>query len=152
MMKKSAFLLFAIAVSLLLAEKLEITADKFLAKDADKEVRFVGNAHIVQGATRVKAAKVIVTFNEDNSTRKYRAVGGVQFFIKKAKANYRGSCNEMLYLPQKKQYLLTGNVKVKDQQNRRDITASKVKIDSKTGAFMIEGSRKHAAKLTFDMK
>ena len=151
-MKKSAFLLFAIAVSLLLAVKLEITADKFLAKDADREVRFVGNTHIVQGATRVKAAKVIVTFNEDNSTRKYRAVGGVQFSIKKDKANYRGSCNEMLYLPQKKQYLLRGNVKVKDQQNRRDITASSVKIESKTGAFMIEGSRKHTAKLTFDMK
>ncbi len=151
-MKRISLLLFVIVASVLYAEKLEITADIFRAKDADKEVRFMGHAQIVQGATRIHASRIIVSFNEDNSTRQYKALGGVRFYIQKIKAKYRGSCRELVYLPQKKTYILKGNVKVKDQQNRRDITASRVEIQSKTGAYTIEGNRKHAAKLTFDMK
>lgn len=151
-MKKISILLFMIGLSVLYAEKLEITADKFIAKDADKAVRFLGNAQIIQGKTKVNAARIIVYFNEDNSTQKYSALGGVRFHIKKSAANYQGSCSEMLYFPKKKMYILKGNVKVKDRQNQRDITASKVEIHSKTGAFSIEGSKKTAAKLTFEMK
>ena len=151
-MKKFPFLLLVTGLFLLYAEKLEITADKFLAKDANKEVHFIGHAKVVQGATTVKAAKIFVYFNEDNSTQKYQALGGVRFHIQKKEANYQGSCREMLYFPKKKMYVLKGNVKVKDRQNQRDIAASRVEIHSKTGAFTIEGSKKNAAKLTFDMK
>ncbi len=151
-MKKTAILLFVVLVSMLQAEKLEITADKFIAKDAEKMVRFLGHAQIIQGETRVRASRVIVYFNEDNSTQKYSALGGAHFRIKKLETDYRGSCNEMHYLPQKKLYILKGNVKVKDQKNKRTITASEVKIYSTTGAFTIEGSKKSTAKLTFEMK
>lgn len=151
-MKQISLFLFAIATSVLYAEKLEITADKFLAKDADKEVRFMGHAQIKQGDTHIYASRIIVYFNEDNSTREYKALGGVRFHIQKIKAKYRGSCRELVYFPRKKIYILRGNVKVEDQQNRRNIMANKVEIQSKTGAFAIEGSKKHAAKLTFDMK
>ena len=145
--------LFLLMMSLFLyAEKLEITADKFVAKDADKKVSFIGHAKIVQGATTVKAPKIILYFNEDNSTKMYRALDGVRFHIQKRRANYQGSCNTMEYLPKKKKYILSGDVKVKDKSNRRDITANRIEIHSKTGAFSIEGSKKRAAKLIFEMK
>lgn len=151
-MKKISILLFVIGFSVLSAEKLEITADKFIAKDAEKMVHFMGNAQIIQGKTQVHAAKIIVYFNEDNSTRMYRAFGGVRFHIRKSETDYQGSCHEMRYFPKKKKYILEGSVKVKDRQNRRDITANRIEIHSTTGAFTIEGSKKTAAKLIFEMK
>lgn len=151
-MKKTIILLFVLGVSVSQAEKLEITADKFIAKDAEKMVRFLGNAQIIQGKTRVRASRVVVYFNENNSTQKYSALGRVRFHIRKLATDYQGSCNEMHYLPQKKIYILKGNVKVKDQKNKRTITATEVKMNSTTGAFTIEGSKKSAAKLTFEMK
>jgi len=150
-MKKICLLLTVFAL-LLSAEKLEITADTFMAKDADKKVSFIGHAKIVQGATTVKASKIILYFNEDNTTKMYKAVDGVRFHIRKAKANYQGSCRKMEYFPQKKKYILSGNVKVNDRYNQRDITADNIEIHIKTGAFSIKGSKKKAAKLTFDMK
>ncbi len=149
---KRIFLLLSICSVWIVAEKLEITADKFIAKDAEKMVRFLGNAQIVQGKTQVHASKIIVYFNEDNSTQMYRAFGGVRFHIRKSETDYQGSCHEMRYFPKKKKYILEGNVKVKDRQNRRDITANRIEIHSTTGAFIIEGSKKIAAKLIFEMK
>jgi len=137
---------------LLAAEKLEITADQFSARDVDKKVSFVGHAKIVQGRTTVRAERVILYFNEDNTTKMYRALNGVKFHIQKSKANYRGSCQKMIYLPDSKTYILTGSVKVKDQTNKREISAQKIEIHSSTGAFRIEGDKRRAAKLTFEIK
>ncbi|NKQ40921.1 MAG: lipopolysaccharide transport periplasmic protein LptA [Sulfurovum sp.] len=149
---KRFFILFFVCILSLHAEKLEITADKFTAKDADKKVSFIGNAKIVQGSTTVKAPQIILYFDENNTTKMYRATGRVRFHIKKTKTNYKGSCDSMEYLPKKKKYILIGNIKVIDVYNKREITASRIEINSMTGAFSIEGSRKKAAKLTFDMK
>lgn len=150
-MKKIYLLLLLFAIHSH-AEKLEIAADKFIAKDNDKKISFIGNVKVSQGATIVKAAKILLYFNDDNTTKKYIAVGNVEFHIKKPKANYQGKCNSMEYFPKKKKYILSGNVKVKDRNNKRNITANNIEINSATGAFSITGSKKKAAKLTFDMK
>jgi len=151
-MKKISILLCVLGFTVLFAEKLEITADKFVAKDADRAVRFLGNAQIIQGQTKINAARIIVYFNEDNSTQKYSAEGGVHFHIRRSKTDYQGSCSSMSYFPPKKVYILKGNIRVRDRKNRRDMTAEKAEIHSKTGAFSISGGKKAAAKLTFDMK
>jgi len=148
---KKIHLLFILLSLFANAQKLEITADEFMAKDAKKQVRFIGNAHIKQGETVIDASKIILHFNEDNSTKMYEAIGDVRFHIKRSKANYRGRCQRMQYLPNTQQYILRGNVKVKDKQNKRDIIASRIDINIRTGAFTIKGNKKRAAKLTFDI-
>jgi lipopolysaccharide export system protein LptA len=149
---RKAYLLLAISSLLLSAQKLEITADEFVAEDAQKQVNFIGNAHIKQGEATVSAGKIVLYFNEDNSTKMYEAVEAVSFHIKRSKSNYTGSCQSMQYLPNTQQYILRGNVKIKDKSNKRDILANRIDINIKTGAFTIKGNKKHAAKLTFEMK
>lgn len=138
--------------SLVFAEKLEITADKFVATDADKKVSFEGHAHISQGSTKIDAKQIVVYFDDDNSTKSYRAIGAVKFYIKKEKANYSGSCKSITYLPKKGTYQLRGNVRIQDKTNKRDISGEKIYINTKTGAFSIEGGKSRPAKLVFDMK
>ncbi len=139
-------------VSFSYAQKLEITADKFSAKDSQRVVNFIGNAKIQQGSSSITAPKITLYFSEDNSTKEYRATGGVKFVIKKGKISYRGSCETVTYDPKSSIYKLTGSVKAKDTRNNREILADKIEIDSKSGAFTIKGSKKRAAKLIFDMK
>ena len=148
---KKVFLLMVVCTLVLLAQKLEIAADEFVAKDSQKQVDFIGNAHVKQGETSVKAAKITLYFNEDNSTKMYEATGKVQFHIKRSKADYVGSCQRMQYLPNTQQYILRGEVKVVDQKNKRKIAATRIDINTKTGSFTIKGNKKRAAKLTFDM-
>jgi len=150
-MTKFLFSLLLTGMVLLSAEKLEITADKFIAKDADRQVEFIGHAKVIQGGTSISAPHIVVYFNEDNSTKMYKATEGVKFHIRKKRADYQGSCRTMSYLPRTKQYILQGNVHVKDRTKARDITAAKIEIDTQTGAFTIRGSRKKAAKLIFEM-
>jgi len=149
---KRVYLLLAIFSILSLAEKLEITADTFIAKDADKKVSFIGNAKIIQGNTIVRASRIILYFNEDNTTKMYKAMEGVRFHIQKQKVNYQGKCSKMEYFPKKKKYILSGNVKANDKYNKREIIADTIEINGKTGTFTIRGNKKRAATLTFDMK
>ena len=138
--------------SLVLAEKLEITADRFVATDADKKVSFKGHAHISQGSTKIDAKQIVVYFDDDNSTKSYKATGAVKFYIKKGKANYSGGCKSITYLPKKGTYQLRGTVRIKDKTNKRDISGEKIHINTKTGTFSIEGVKSRPAKLVFDMK
>jgi len=149
-MKNIFFVL--VLISSIYADKLEVTADKFTAKDADKMVIFEGHARIVQGSTTINASKIVVHFDDANSAKSYNATGGVNFRIKKLKANYRGSCNKMTYLPAKQSYILRGDVKVKDSLNSREISGQKINIYAKTGGFTIVGAKSKQAKLIFDMK
>lgn len=149
MKKILLLLLFSLFI---FAEKLEVTADKFIAADADKKVSFIGNAHISQGSTAIDANNIVVYFADDNSTKSYRATGRVKFSIKKQKANYQGTCKSIAYLPKKGTYVLSGSVRVRDKVNKRDISGEKIYINAKTGGFSIEGAKSKQAKLVFDMK
>lgn len=148
---KKIYLLFMI-MSFINAQKLEVTADKFTAKDVDKKVVFEGNAHIIQAHTSINANKIVVHFDDSDNAKSYYATGKVLFRIKKAKADYRGKCNNMTYLPTKQSYILRGHVRVKDKINNRDISGDKIYINAKTGGFSINGVKKKQAKLIFDMQ
>jgi len=145
-------LFILLIISSVYADKLEVTADKFTAKDTDKMVIFEGNARIVQGSTTIDAHKIVVRFDDANSAKSYNATGSVSFRIKKLKADYKGTCNKMTYLPTKQSYILRGHVRVKDSVNGRDISGEKINIYAKTGGFSIVGAKSKQAKLIFDMK
>jgi len=149
---RRGLLLLLLLFSVLFAEKLEITADTFTAKEVNKRVDFVGNARILQGETSIEADQIVLYFGENNSTKKYRATQNVRFHIAKQKANYKGSCGQVEYFPGQKIYILSKNVILKDRKNHRDITAEKIVIHAKTGAFTITGSKKKTAKLIFDIQ
>ncbi len=145
------YLVIIVTVTLL-SSKLEIGADKFTAKDSQKQISFVGHANISQNGTSIKADKIVVYFRDDNSTKSYRATGNVRFNIKNSKINYSGQCNSIEYIPNKKSYTLSGSVKLKDRIKNRSIFGEKIKINTKNGSFTIKGKKSKQAKLIFNIK
>ena len=145
------YLLVIVTVTLF-PGKLEIGADKFTAKDNQKEIHFVGHANISQDGTSIKADNIVVYFGDDNSTKSFIAKGHVRFSIKNRKVNYSGRCNSIKYMPKTKSYILSGSVKLKDRIKNRSIVGEHISINTKNGSFTIKGKKSKQAKLIFNIK
>jgi len=148
---KLLFFTFFITM-MLLSQKLEVKADKFTAKNSEKKINFSGHAHVSQGSTRIDANRIIIHFNDDNSTKSYEAVGNVRFRLQKKSIFYEGRCKTLKYIPKENIFLLIGSIKLYDKKRNRNITGENIKINSKNGTFVIKGKKSKQAKLIFNIK
>ena len=137
---------------LLSSQKLEVKADKFIAKDSQNRVSFLGNAHISQGGTRIDADKIIIEFADDDTTKQYEAKGRVKFILKIKTVHYTGKCQSMKYVPSRHIYILRGRVSLQDKKRHRSIIGEHIEIDIKQKSFIINGKKQKQAKLIFNIK
>lgn len=148
---KLATLLLSFWVTTLLAEKVEITSDSMNAENMKKQVHFLGNVKIKQEESWLHADKVIVYFNENNETKKYEAVGAVNFEFHKDKNAYKGHGDKVVYFPNNSKYILTGNAVIDDIINQRHVAGDKIDFDMITGNANVKSTSKKPVKFIFDM-
>jgi len=144
--------LFVLFTGVLFAQKVNVTADNMKAENLKKEVHFMGNAKVVQGKSWIHADQIIVYFDENNQTKKYEAIGLVTFEFIQEKSSYKGSADNVTYLPVKDQYILRGKAIINDIINKRHANGDEIMLDMITGNANVKGSRKKPVKFIFDMK
>lgn len=145
-------LFFLFSTLFIFAEKVEVESDAMHTESVKKEVHFVGNAKVKKEQDWIHADTIIVTFNENNETKKYKAIGKVNFEFKNEKAHYIGKANTAEYFPLKSLYILTGKAKVDDLLNKRSVKGDKITVDMIAGDSKVEGSEKKPVKFIFEMK
>lgn len=142
-----------LGMSALFAEKVEITSESMQAVNIKKQVHFTGDVKIKQGTNWLNANQVIVYFNENNETKKYEAIGSVVFEFKKENSLYKGHSDNVIYFPNKSQYILTGNAVIDDLINKRHIAGDKIDFDMITGNANVKSSEKNKpVKFIFDLE
>jgi len=146
--------IFAIVlgITLLWAEKVQITSDNMKAMDLKKEIHFTGNAKVVQLENWIHGDEIIVYFDENNETKKYEAIGNVTFELKQKDAFYKGSAQKVTYYPENSQYILTGKAVIDDLVNKRHVNGDEIVLDMTTGNANVKGNRKKPVKFIFDME
>ena len=151
-MKLFYLILIFISTQVLFAEKVEITSDSMNAEKLNKEVHFIGNAKVKQLKDWITADEIIVYFNENNETDRYKALGNVDFEFENDKGHYLGSSDVVVYYPMKSLYVLTGKAKVKDLMNKRSAKGDEITVDMLTGHSDVKGTKKKPVKFIFDME
>ena len=151
-MKLFYLILIFISTQVLFAEKVEITSDSMNAEKLNKEVHFIGNAKVKQLKDWITADEIIVYFNENNETDRYKALGNVDFEFENEKGHYLGSSDVVVYYPMKSLYVLTGKAKVKDLMNKRSAKGDEITVDMLTGHSDVKGTKKKPVKFIFDME
>jgi len=147
------YLLFALFLTLIAnAANLEITAKDFYHKDGEKKAIFSGNVVAKEGSNIIYADKIVIFLNDKNEAIKYEATGNVKFEIKDEKKNVKGSCNRLIYIPDKDLYKLYGNVALHDLLNKRDIYGDEVILDNKNKTSMAKSNGKKPVKFLFKVK
>lgn len=151
-MKFLHILFFFLFTAFIFAEKVEVVSDSMHTESLKKEVHFVGNAKVKKEQDWIHADTIIVTFNENNETKKYKAIGKVNFEFKNDKAHYRGKADTVEYFPLKSLYILTGKAFVDDLLNKRSVKGEKITVDMLNNDSIVEGTKKKPVKFIFEMK
>jgi lipopolysaccharide export system protein LptA len=141
-----------LGLTLLFAEKVQITSDNMKANDLKKEIHFIGSAKVVQQKNWIHGDEIIVYFDENNETRMYEAVGDVTFELKQKDTFYKGSARKVTYYPKKSKYILTGKAVIDDLANKRHLNGDEIVLDMTTGNANVKGNRKKPVKFIFDME
>jgi len=141
-----------LGVSVLFAQKVQITSDKMKAMELKKEVHFIGNAKVVQLKNWIHGDEIIVYFDENNETKRYEAIGNVTFELQQKDALYKGSADKVTYDPQKSEYTLTGKAVIDDLINKRHVNGDEIVLDMHTGNADVKGNGKQPVKFIFDME
>lgn len=150
-MKFIITIFFFFLTSILFAGKVEVTSTSMKADNIKKEVVFVGNVKITQEKDWLHANKITVTFNDNNKTKKYEAMGSVKFQFKNDKSFYKGHANKVMYYPLKSLYVLSGKALVEDKINKRTVKGETIMLNMLTGFASVKGTRKKPVKFIFDM-
>jgi lipopolysaccharide export system protein LptA len=151
-MKRILFLGLGLAVCAWGLENLEVSADKFEHIEKEKKAIFLGNAHAVQGKSRIDADKFVVYFDKDGETREYQALGKVRFEIVKPDRHIKGHCDRLVYDVPADTYRLSGHTYVQDLINRRTMSGKEILLDNKKGRATAVSDRKGPVKFIFPMK
>ncbi len=147
------YLLFALFLTLIsFAANLEITAKDFFHKDGEKKAIFSGNVVAKEGSNIINADRIVIYLNDKNEAIKYEAIGNVKFEIKDKKKDVKGSCNRLIYIPDKDLYKLFGNVALHDLLNQRDVFGDEVILDNKNKTSIAKSNSKKPVKFLFKVK
>jgi lipopolysaccharide export system protein LptA len=144
------FLLLALSICMVQAEKVQITSDSMKAMNLKKEIRFIGHARVTQMQNFLQGDEIIVYFDENNETRQYEAVGHVSFDLQQKNARYKGHAERALYLPKRSRYILKGKAVIDDLSNKRHLAGEEIVLDMISGNAEVKGNSKKPVKFIFD--
>lgn len=140
------------AGGLIYAEQLEVTADKFTHIEKENKAIFEGDAHAVNGKSRVDADRFVIYLDKNNKAKEYHAEGNVRFEIVKPDQHVKGKSDNLIYNVEKETYLLKGHAQIKDLLNGREMSGDEVFLDNLKKEAKAESRHKKPVKFIFQMK
>jgi lipopolysaccharide export system protein LptA len=135
----------------LFGETVEVTADKFEANEKRQISILSGNVTIKKGRDIIKTDKLVIRFDKKNRPVLYESEGRVDFDIRLDNEHYVGKANHLLYDPNNKLYKMSGDVKIKETINGRELIGESVTIDRSSGKSEILGGKNRPVKFIFEV-
>lgn len=150
-MKKIIALLYV--CGLLFANKVEIQSLKFEAYEERGISIFTGKVSIKKNEDMMFADKVVVFVDEEKQIKKFEASGNTSFVLHmEDNTSFEGHSDQFIYTPGTGELILTGNAKIKDVTNAREISGERVILYEKTKVAKVMGEEKKPVKLIFEIE
>ena len=149
-MRLILLLIFAL---LLQAENIEITSKKFEASQKELFSKFLGSVVVKRAHDRIEADEVVIYFNKKQKPIKIVAKGNVRFnIVDKNKKRYSGSAQQIVYFPNKKEYLLRGDVHIEQMPQKKKLFAQEIYLNLQSSKLTVKGSSTKPVKMIIDIE
>ena len=146
------FIILILLLSLLEAEKVEISADSFEANEPKQISIFRGNVKIKKGVDQFTSSKVIILFDKKNKPTKYSATGDVDFILHTKGQVFVGYADKLIYEPNTQKYQILGNAFIHEKTHNRKLYGERIIIDRKKGTSKITGTKNRPVKFILSVK
>ena len=148
------YLLFStlILVSVLTAQELKIKASQFDADEKKGISIFKGNVNVIKNKDELNATKVTVYTNKKHEPTKLKAKGDVSFTITTKNGSlYKGTAQEVTYLPKKKEYHFFKNVHLNQVDEKKEIIGEEVILNIIEGKAYAKGLKSEPVIMIFNI-
>jgi lipopolysaccharide export system protein LptA len=99
------------------------------------------------------ADKMVVFVGENKQIKRFEASGNTSFKMKmEDNTSFEGESDEFVYTPGTGELILTGNAKIKDITNAREINGERVILYEKQKVAKVMGEEKKPVKLIFEIE
>ena len=150
-MKKIIFLVIITSLALF-SEELKVKAKLFNADQKKGISIFEGDVNIIKGTDELNASKVTIYTDKEQNPIKFIAEGNASFHIVTQEgAAYEGKAQEVIYLPNKKEYHFFTDVYLKQINEKKEIIGEEVILKSIEGKAYAKGADKKPVIMIFDL-
>ncbi len=133
---------------LLVAEEVQIKADRFEANQQELVSKFIGHVVFTKGKNVIRADRVYIYFNKEKKPIKVDAVGHVRFKLyDKSGKYYEGKAGRVVYFPLKKEYLLSKDVQIVQYPDQKKIYAQLVVLNLASSKIEVKGNENKPVKM-----
>ena len=152
-MKQLILVLVVLSFAFGAVEKVEIESLRFEADESRGVSTFSENVVIKKGEDRMYADEVRVYVDQENQIERFEADGNTSFLLHmEDNSSFEGRSDHFVYLPKDGELVLTGNARINDRNNSRQISGETVILDEKTKQARVIGESDRPVKLIFEMQ
>ncbi|MDR2639744.1 MAG: lipopolysaccharide transport periplasmic protein LptA [Helicobacteraceae bacterium] len=145
--------LLACLCALACADTIEATADRLHADENAGRTTLEGSVKIERGKDILRGDRVTILFTRDREITRYESKGASSFSVTiDDGSQYTGAADEIVYLPSKGLYTLTGRAWVEDPINKRKIIGEEIIFNEITRIARVSGKESAPVKLIFTVK
>lgn len=145
--------IFGLFLGVASADKVQVTADNFLADENKLISVLTGNVVIKKGSyDTLTSKKVEIFFDKEKQPIKYVATGNAKFKAEMKNTHYDGKGDILTYDPIANIYTLSGNAYLHDVENKREVFGEKIIVDQNKAVYEVKSEKKGPVKLIFEVE
>ncbi|MBE0496571.1 MAG: lipopolysaccharide transport periplasmic protein LptA [Campylobacterales bacterium] len=140
-----------LSVGLLLAEQVEVIADKFNATEAAQKAVFTGNVKVTKGTDVLTSDVLTIFFNAQKEPLKYEASGNAKGNITMNAIRYFAKGKLLTYDPNALVYTVQGDGFLHEIETDRKVYGELITVDQTTGSYAVDSKPNEPVKFIFQM-
>ena len=134
------------------ANEIEVSAKEFIGSSKERVTQLKGDVEVKRANDILRSKEAFIYLDNNNKPIKMRAIGDVKFDITlEDNRKFSGSANEVIYIPNKQEYQLLGDVMVAENGKSNSMKGDKILISYKEGYINVLGDNDKPAKLIFKL-
>jgi lipopolysaccharide export system protein LptA len=145
-------LIFALAIlltTILFAQNVEVTADKFWASEQEGQGIFTGNVVITKGEDTLKAQKLTIYFDAQKKPLKYEASGEATGNLTINGVHYFGKGEIFTYEPKLARYTIQKNGMLHEIETDRKVYGELIVVNQSSGSYEVDSKPSEPVKFIF---
>lgn len=146
------FLLFFTLVAIVVAQNVEVTAEKFSASELVGRSEFTGNVVVKKGEDILKSDKLTILFDKKRKPTKYEAFGNASIDMTIDTKSYYVKGDKLIYEPNSKLYKVEGNAFLHDKTTNKKVYGDFIKVDQSKGIYEVDGHANKPVKFVFQVE
>ncbi|MBN2964742.1 lipopolysaccharide transport periplasmic protein LptA [Sulfurospirillum sp. T05] len=140
-----------LSFGLMLAEQVEVVAERFNASEAAQKAVFTGNVKVTKGTDVLTSDVLTITFNAKKEPLMYEATGNAKANITMNEVRYFASGKVLTYDPVALVYTVQENGFLHEIETDRKVYGERITVNQATGSYAVDSKPSEPVKFIFQM-